>query len=114
MNLTSEQASKFDAFVNDFGDFYAQDRSDRRMHECFVVIRKELVEEAPRFGHPELRNFLDFVDRILDRIEARRRSTIQHIAANLRRSMAGYCVIQFSNPTAPGCTVRRISGGRLA
>jgi hypothetical protein len=86
MNLTAEQATKVSDFVNDFGDFFAQESSDRKMHEAFVVIRKELTDEAPRLGHPELRNFLDFCDRILDRITARRESTIGHIAANMRKT----------------------------
>src|SRR5664279_4899409 len=37
---------------------------------------KRTDDEAPPLGHPELRNFLDFVDRIGDRIDARRKSTI--------------------------------------
>ena len=87
MNLTIEQTAKLDEFVADFGDFYAQNRSDLKMHEDFIVIRKELTDEAPPLGHPELRNFLDFVDRIGDRIDARRKSTITHIAANLQRML---------------------------
>jgi hypothetical protein len=84
MNLSTEQAAKVDALIADFGDFSAQDRNTDRMHECFVVIRKELVEESVPLGHPALRENLDWIDRILDRIEApRRKSTIQHIAARL-------------------------------
>jgi hypothetical protein len=83
MNLSTEQAAKVDAFIADFGDFFAQDRNTDRMHECFVVIRKEFVEESVPLGHPALRENLDWIDRILDRIEARRKSTIQHIAARL-------------------------------
>jgi hypothetical protein len=90
MNLSTEQAAKLDAFVADFGDFFAQDRNDDAMHRCFAVIRHELAEESPPLGHPELRNFLDWIDRILDRIEARRRATIAHIAANLSHSLAGH------------------------
>jgi hypothetical protein len=91
MILSTEQTVKVDAFVNDFGDFFAQDRSDLRMHEAFVVIRHELAEEAPRLNQlrnhldwAELRSYLDWVDRILDRIEARRKSTIQIVATRLQ------------------------------
>ena len=89
MNLSAEQAAKFTDIINDFGDALAQDGNDRRMHEWFVEIRREMTDEAPPLGHPELRNFLDWVDRILDRINSRRRSTITHIAANIRRGPAG-------------------------
>jgi hypothetical protein len=84
MNFSTEQQAKVNAFVADFGDFFAQDRNTDAMHHCFAVIRRELVEETVPFGHPELRNQLDWIDRILDRIEARRKSTVGHIATNLR------------------------------
>jgi hypothetical protein len=87
MNFSTEQVAKVASFVNDFGDFFAQDRNDDAMHRCFAVIRHELVEETVPLGHPELRNQLDWIDRILDRIEARRKSTGQHIATNLRSMM---------------------------
>ena len=83
MKLTAEQEAKFTSGINAFGDALAQDGDDRRMHEWFVVIRKEMTDEAPPWGHPELRNFLDFCDRVLDRIDARRRQTIAHIAERL-------------------------------
>ena len=84
MHLTTQQAARFTDIINNFGDALSQDHNDHRMHEWFVVIRKELTDEAPPQGHPELRNFLDFVDRIGDRIDARRRSTGAHIAMNLQ------------------------------
>lgn len=85
MILSTEQAAKVTAFVNDFGDFFAQDHNTDAMHRCFVVIHRELVEETVPFGHPELREQLDWIDRVLDKIEARRKSTVAHIAANMRR-----------------------------
>ena len=60
MKLTAEQEAKFTSGINFFGDAFAQDHNDRRMHEWFVVIRKEMTDEAPPLGHPELRNFLDW------------------------------------------------------
>ena len=83
MKLTAEQEAKFTSGINAFGDALAQDGDDRRMHEWFIEIRREMTSEAPPLGHPELRNFLDFCDRVLDRIDARRRSTIKHIAERL-------------------------------
>ena len=83
MNLSPEQEARFTSGINAFGDALAQDHNDRRMHEWFVVIRKEMTDEAPPLGHPELRNFLDFCDRVLDRIDARRKQTIAHIASRL-------------------------------
>jgi hypothetical protein len=84
MNLTTEQEARVTFNVNAFGDALAQDHNDHRMHEWFVVIRREMVEETVPLGHPELRNQLDWIDRILDSIEARRKSTVGHIAANMR------------------------------
>ena len=89
MNFSDEQVARVTSIVNDFGDYFAQDHNANAMHECFAVIRHELVEETVPFGHPELRDQLDWIDRILDRIEARRKSTVQHIAANMRRGPAG-------------------------
>ena len=90
MILSTEQAAKVTAFVNDFGDFFAQDPNDAAMHECFVVTRRELVEETVPLGHPELRNQLDWIDRSLDRIEARRKATIQHVAMRLQETVGHY------------------------
>jgi hypothetical protein len=89
MNLSTEQVARTNSCVNAFGDFFAQDRNTDRMHSVLAIIRHELVEETVPLGHPELRNQLDWIDRILDSIEARRKSTIGHVAANMRRSLAG-------------------------
>jgi hypothetical protein len=90
MNLTTEQTTKLDSFVNDLGDHFAKDLSDLKMHEAFIVIRKELTDCAPKLkelrSHADwalFRAFLDFCDRTLDRIESRRRSTIAHMQGML-------------------------------
>jgi hypothetical protein len=85
MNLSNEQVAKITSFVNDFGDFFAQDRNPDAMHRCFAVIRHELVDECVPITHPELIPQPNWIDSVLDRIEARRKATIRHIAANMRR-----------------------------
>lgn len=87
MNLTIEQAAKVDAFVADLGDYFAQDRNDDAMHRCFAVIRHELAEETSPLGHPDLRDELDWIDSILDKIEARRKEVISIIAMRLQRML---------------------------
>jgi hypothetical protein len=84
MRLTAEQEAIVTFNINAFGDWFAQDHSDRHMHEVCAIIRKEMAAETVPLGHPELRNQLDWIDRTLDRIEARRKSTVGHIATNLR------------------------------
>jgi hypothetical protein len=90
MNLTQAQATQLDAFVAALGDHFAKDTSDLRMHEAFVVIRRELTDCAPKLkelrSHGDwvlFRGFLDWCDRVLDKIEARRRSTISIMAKQL-------------------------------
>jgi hypothetical protein len=89
MNFSTEQAARVTSVVNEFGDYLAQDHNTDAMHRCLAVIRHELVEECDPLGHPELRDQLDWIDRTLDRVEARRMVAIQHIAANLQRGPAG-------------------------
>jgi hypothetical protein len=88
MQITTEQNARFDAIINCFGDALAQDRTDQRLHEWLAIIRNEMVDEwCVPVWHPALRSQLDWLDRVLDKIEARRKSTIQHIATNLRNMM---------------------------
>jgi hypothetical protein len=85
MNLTTEQDARFTAIINCFGDAFAQDRTDQRMHEWLAIIRNEMVDEwCVPVWHKELIPQLDWLDRVLDKIEARRKSTAQIVGANLR------------------------------
>ena len=90
MQLTTDQEVKLDAFVNALGDHFAKDNSDLKMHQAFIIIRKELTDCAPKLKelrtHGDwvlFRDFLDFCDRVLDKIESRRRSTIDIMAKQL-------------------------------
>lgn len=87
MNLSDELATRVTSAVNDFGDCFAQDPNTKAMHQCLAVMRRELVEECDPITHPEIIEQLDWIDRTLDRIEARRRSTIGHIAMRLQRML---------------------------
>lgn len=69
--------------MNDFGDYFAQDTNTDAMHRCLAVIRHELVEECDPIWHPEIIEQLDWIDRTLDRIEARRMVAIQHVVTNM-------------------------------
>lgn len=85
MNLSTEQNARLTDIVNFFGDALAQDRTDARTHEWLAIIRNEMVDEwAAPVWHPALRGQLDWLDRILDRIIDRRKSTIAHIATRLQ------------------------------
>jgi hypothetical protein len=85
MQLTTEQTERFDAIINCFGDTLAQDRTDQRTHEWLAIIRNEMVDDwCVPVWHPALRSQLDWLDRILDRIEARRRSTMHIVATRLQ------------------------------
>jgi hypothetical protein len=94
MIFSSEQVARATSIVSDFGDFFAQDRRTNAMHRCLPVMRRELVEECDPIWHPEIIKQLDWVDSLLDRIEARRKSTIGHVAANMksmfRKETAGH------------------------
>jgi hypothetical protein len=90
MQLTTEQEARVTFNVNAFGDAFSQDHTDLRCHQVCAVIRREMADESVPLGHPQLRAQLDWIDRILDRILARRKSTITHIASNLQHSMAGH------------------------
>ena len=82
---TMEQSGRLDEIVNAFGDALAQDRTDQRMHEVCATIRNEMVDDwCSPVWHPALRMQLDFLDRVLDRIIDRRKSTTQIVASNLR------------------------------
>jgi hypothetical protein len=85
MQITTEQNARFDAIINCFGDALAQDRTDQRMHEWLAIIRNEMVDDwCVPLGHPWLRPQLDWLDRVLDKIEARRKQTAKIVATNLR------------------------------
>jgi hypothetical protein len=89
MILTTEQNARFTSIINVFGDTFAQDHNDRRMHEWLAIIRNEMVEDwCVPLAHPDLIDQLNFIDRLLDRIIDRRKSTIQIVASNMRRSLA--------------------------
>jgi hypothetical protein len=91
MQLTTEQNARFDAIINCFGDAFAQDHTDNRMHEWLAIIRNEMVDDwCVPVWHTALRSQLDWLDLVLDKIEARRKSTSAHIAARLRQSLAGH------------------------
>jgi hypothetical protein len=91
MNLSPEQSARFTDIINCFGDALAQDRTDDRLHQWLAIIRNEMVDDwCVPVGHPWLVPQLNWIDSILDRIEARRKSTNAHVAANLRRSLAGH------------------------
>jgi hypothetical protein len=87
MNLTTEQDARFTAIINCFGDAFAQDRTDQRMHEWLAIIRNEMVDEwCVPVWHKELIPQLDWLDRVLDKIEARRKSN----RADRRSQLAEY------------------------
>jgi hypothetical protein len=89
MNLSAEQ--RINSVINDFGDAFAQDHTDQRMHEWLAIIRNEMVDEwAAPVWHPALRSQLDWLDGILDKIIARRESTQQIVATNLQRILGQY------------------------
>jgi hypothetical protein len=88
MNLTTEQNARFTSIINCFGDAFAQDHTDQRMHEWLAIIRNEMVDDwCVPVWHPALRSQLDWLDRVLDKIEARRKSTAQIVATNLRHML---------------------------
>jgi hypothetical protein len=90
MMFSPEQAAQVTSIVNDFGDAFAQDHTDDRMHEWLAIIRNEMVDDwCVPVWHPWLIPQLDWIDSILDRIEARRKSTVAHVAANLRSGPVG-------------------------
>jgi hypothetical protein len=95
MILTTEQEARLTGFVNFFGDAFAQDRNTDRMHEWLAIIRNTMVDEwCVPLGHPWLIPQLDWIDRVLDRIEARRKST-----------RTKYQINRFTNPvSSAGCT----------
>ena len=89
MNLSTDQEARFTAIVNCFGDAFAQDRSDDRMHEWLAIIRNEMVDDwVVPLAHPDLIDQLNFIDRLLDAIIDRRNATTQIIAANLQHLLA--------------------------
>ena len=89
MNLTAEQNARFTDIVNFFGDAFAQDHNDHRMHEWLAIIRNEMVDEwCVPLAHPDLIDQLNFIDRLLDAIIDRRKSTIQIVATNLQHLLA--------------------------
>jgi hypothetical protein len=90
MNLSTQQEARVTSTVNAFGDWFAQDRSDLHCHQVCAIIRKEMAEETVPLGHPDLRDELDWIDSILDKIDARRKSTVGHVAMNMRRSLASH------------------------
>ena len=90
MKLSRDQAAHLTGIIYDFGDAFAQDHTDDRMHELLAIIRNEMVDDwCVLVWHEELVPQLNWIDSILDRIEARRKSTIQLVAANMRRGPAG-------------------------
>jgi hypothetical protein len=61
MNLSTEQAARFTSVINCFGDAFAQDRTDHRMHEWLAIIRNEMVDEwCVPLAHPWLIPQLDY------------------------------------------------------
>jgi len=91
MNLSATQAAHIDSIAADFGDAFAQDRTDHRMHEWLAIIRNEMVDEwCVPVWHKELIPQLDWLDSVLDKIEARRTSTAKIVATNLQRILGQY------------------------
>jgi hypothetical protein len=70
--ISTEQLAHMTAVANELGEFFSQEPNREKMLLWLDVMRRELVEECDPIGHPELRHELDTIDRVLDRIEARR------------------------------------------
>jgi hypothetical protein len=90
MIFSTQQVARVTSVVNDLGDYFSQDRNTDAMHRCLAVIRQELVEETDPITHPEIIEQLNWIDRVLDRIEARRMATVQNVATRLRETASHY------------------------